>query len=76
MSLECLVSNPLRKQKFHQDYIDHCNHNTFNNNAFSHQCKQLKENLQQIVLCSIGIYYTWVEHLIININKYMKIYSN
>ena len=22
--LECLVSNPLRKQKFHQDYIDLC----------------------------------------------------
>ena len=21
MTLECLVSNPLRKQKFHQDYI-------------------------------------------------------
>ena len=22
MTLECLVSNPLRKQVFHQDYID------------------------------------------------------
>ena len=22
MTLECLVSNPLRKQMFHQDYID------------------------------------------------------
>ena len=22
MTIECLVSNPLRKQKFHRDYID------------------------------------------------------